>query len=196
MRATLSQLYSGRAEPAPQKARPTERPQPLRSNVTAAMFVSQAVDVGVQALAAYLCAVIFQQYAIHLTVFAVAQQHYPSWTARGGMDGRTIARRRNAITGEAHEFVVPAIGLAGITSARYCSPFFFVRGACSATQCARLGWSEKKAVALPCATAPLEVGQHHTTTTLLPGERLKGASPVGPSPPHDGILIDRANLRS
>jgi hypothetical protein len=35
--------------------------------------------------------------------------------------------------------------------------------------------ARKKAVAQPCATAPLEVGQHHTTTTLLEGERLKGA---------------------
>ncbi|HEY7329936.1 MAG TPA: hypothetical protein VH592_20035, partial [Gemmataceae bacterium] len=55
--------------------------------------------------------------------------------------------------------------------------------------------ANKKAVALPCATAPLEVGQHHTTTTLHPGERLKGQVLVG-VPPLDGTHIDRASLRS
>src|SRR6185437_3755890 len=53
-RGLFCRLYTGRIESAQEKARPAKRSKPFGGNVMAAMFGSQSLHVGVQALAAYL----------------------------------------------------------------------------------------------------------------------------------------------
>ena len=171
----LFDLHSALLLAAPQKARPAERTEPLRGHVTSGMFARQMLHVGMHTFAA------------HLRRRDIPATHSPPHCPRRrAAEPRRRGQRGEEETGFAVEplpdtetplleraiLCVLIIELAANEPARYRRPHFTEA---EANSLHRQGPRAKKAVAQPCATAPLEVGQHHTTTTLLPGERLKGA---------------------